>query len=717
MNASIKLEVTTTIAVSTVHCDQMGGAIFTGQDESGRWIRAVASRKNIVRAPLRGEVWRLKGYFSRHQIYGVQLYITTSCLVLPKGRLLIRYLSTHPSLRGTGVGQVRAAKLYDKFGERLTSILDEGMVDELTDLLDEGIANKLIAAWQQHIKDASLIVFLDRHGVDARLAEKILHYWPMDAINKIKDNPYRLLALTDWEAVDRLARSLGIGEHDERRLIAAVEACVYQRLDTARDTLCNEETLRRGINNLLKCFDAQLIRKAINLALNDRAIVGDTQTGYQPFGCAVMEGYLMTRFEAMARGRENRQLSLLDSEGDTKVDAYISEFEHQEGMALNTEQRAAVRMATVNSLSILKGGAGVGKTTVLKAIHHVVETIGKSVVQMALAGRAAQRMREATGRKAYTIIGLLNQLRSKQLRIGRGDLIVIDESSMLDLILLYRLMRILPEGVRLLLVGDPSQLPPIGPGLIFHIMADSMSIPVQELIQVHRQAESTGIPDIAAQIRSGAVPDLPRFRGLAEGVSFQECDVKSVIHYLPSIVNSLGGFDEVQVLGVTKGGAAGVLNINQMFHDELTVAKPKLNGWNIAESDPVIFTKNNYDRDLYNGSLGRVEKLFVDRPSIGTKESFPRMICDFNGRKIEFTDDDIGDLELAYAITVHKAQGSQFNRVIIPIIKSKLLDRALIYTALTRGIKQVVFIGNKKAFTDAVVSFPVARLRNVGFSL
>lgn len=185
------------------------------------------------------------------------------------------------------------------------------------------------------------------------------------------------------------------------------------------------------------------------------------------------------------------QIDLFGNSGKNYlVDQQIEYYENQEGIKLNVEQRRAVHMAATCSLSVLKGGAGVGKTTVLKVIHQVVEAMFGNIFQMALSGRAAQKMREATDREAYTIAGFLNHLHQKKVKMRKGDPIIIDEASMLDLILMYRLLKYIPERVRILLVGDPYQLPPIGPGLVFHILADCHSVPTTELLQIHRQAKS-----------------------------------------------------------------------------------------------------------------------------------------------------------------------------------------------------------------------------------
>ncbi|MDT5270389.1 MAG: exodeoxyribonuclease alpha subunit [Acidobacteriota bacterium] len=708
---------TVTVAISTVHPGPYGGAVFTGKDLAGRLIRAIADSKSMLRAPLKGEIWELTGKVVWHPKYGDQLHIEQSKLLPPAGRLLLNYLTTHPNFRGIGIGQAKASRLYEKFGDQLPSILDEERIEVLYSVLDKEAAQKLIETWQKTSNESSVIAFLDKHGISTRLARKVLYYWPEQTIKILRENPYRLLLFAEWPTVDRIACSLGVGPADERRLIAAAEAAVYYQLDVAKNTLNDSHVVEKSIKSLLQASDGTIASRSLSLAVADRAIVGDQLSGFQPSGCAVMERYLMSRFDAMVK-HQGTQQSLFNNPSDPIIESCINTFEQQEQMTLNAEQRDAVRMATTESLSVLTGSAGVGKTTVLKAIYQVADTLNINVIQMALAGRAAQRMREATGREAFTIIGFLNRVRSKKIRLSPNDLVIIDEASMIDLMLVYRLMRALPMGVRLLLVGDPYQLPPIGPGLIFHIMAASSKVQVKELIQVHRQAESTGIPQIAGLIRDGVAPHLPTFGGTRPGVSFLECRPNSIINLLVDIVSDLGGFRDVQILGVTKRGVAGVMDINRTFYQKLATPNSELKEWGLAEGSLILYTVNDYDRELYNGSLGQIEEVLPTAIRNEEQDGEPiKAVCNFDGRKLGMTEAELVNIDLAYAITTHKAQGSQFKRVVIPITKSRLLDRTLIYTALTRGMEQVVFVGEKQAFDEAVISHPSVANRTVGFAI
>lgn len=701
-----------TMLVDSVFPGPWGGAVFIGRDQSGSRVRAVADRAHICRSPQRGETWRLQGTFARHSQFGEQLRVEKAWPLKPDGRAVAHYLIHHSAFRGIGIGPAKVARLCKMFDDGLVALLDQGEIEKLSPILDGECAGNLIQRWRQNARDASVVAFLDANGVDVRLASKVLRYWPDRTIEKLQENPYRLLFLTGWAAVDRIASSLGVRWNDERRLVAAVESVVYARLHSEKDTRIDEAALHAGVMGLIGHGDTTAARRAIELAAAEGTIVGDGIGGYQAFGCAVMERFLAVRFQRLMAS-DVRQDGTRGNAAPMEDD--VVSFERANSITLNREQRLAAQMAVTHSFSILQGGAGVGKTTVLKAVCAMVEAREGRVIQMALAGRAAQRMREATGREAFTITAVLNQITQRRLTLGADDLVVIDESSMLDVILLYRLMRALPERVNLLLVGDPFQLPPIGPGLIVHVLADSRSVPQQELTQVHRQAEGSGIPAIAKEIRHGRVPSFDCFSGPAHGVALIEAASRHISRAVIDVMRSLAVCGEVQILGVTKRGDAGTEALNAAFHNLVAADNPSLAGWDFAETEPVIHLVNNYDRDLFNGSLGRIRHIITER---STKGAIRHSIdCDFDGVVHRFDEDSLDRIELAHAITVHKAQGSQFTRVIIPVVRSRLLDRTLIYTALTRAVEQVVFVGDRNALTQAIQASPHSQKRQVGFRL
>lgn len=446
-------------------------------------------------------------------------------------------------------------------------------------------------------------------------------------------------------------------------------------------------------------------RAAVERALSEHAIVASGD-GYQPLGAAVMERAIANYLRALLDGAPGPERNLFSRNLPSITAEAITSFEEGAGLQLNAGQRQAVNMALHHALSVLTGGAGTGKTTVLQVIHCVAEQVGVQVVQMALSGRAAQRMREATGRAASTIATFRRAAGQGSIDPGSEPLVIIDESSMLDLPLMYSIVRALPVRARLLLVGDPYQLPPIGFGLVFQVLANCPNIPRVELVEVYRQARSSGIPQIAREIRHGIVPRLP----VCAGVSFIEADDRAIMDQILAVGDTWSGCNDVQILGVTKRGRSEIRNINSTLHVIAAATKPKLEGWGFAEGDPIIYLENDSQKELWNGSLGRIE-------SVLNSHGRRSLLCSLDGVRQEIPEEDFHRIDLAYAITVHKGQGSQFKRVIVPVVRSRLLDRTLIYTALTRGIEQVVFIGDRAAFDAAVIAPPRSHERQVGFSI
>lgn len=694
---------TVTLSVNSLlnHDPRRGGAIFSGDDEAGQLIRVVAPYSTISRPPLRGETWRVEGEYESHPRYGRQFKATRCQFVVPRGRLLVRYLSRSKSF--PGIGETTAAKLYDEFGQGLEDVLLDGNIERLSKVVPRAAAGVLIAGWRARQTEMDLISFLDQHGFEPRLADKVIQCWGDAAKATLEANPYLLLAVAGWSRVDSEARKIGVADDDRRRWVGAVESALYSRLN-AGHTLTPHGTAIRLVNGLLGQGTGAA---AIAVALEEGAIVGSNVAGYQPLGAHSLEQGIVARLRSMMAGESPEQGELFVAPTQALVDELISRYEGLQGFKITDEQKAAVRMAANQQFGLVLGGAGVGKTTVLGGVIHVLEAINWSVLQLALAGRAAKRMGEATGRPSMTLAKFLHGMRSGRLELAARTLVVVDEASMLDLPTLYRVLLYLPDGARLLLVGDPAQLPPIGFGLTFHRLATSRSVPRTQLTKVHRQTASSGIPAVATAIRQHRVPTLGQFAGAHAGVSAIQCPRGQIVAKLFELAQAWGD-DDWRIIGSVKSGAAGVNDINTQFHQHFSVGKPRLEGYCLAEGDPIVFLRNDYERGLMNGSLGTIVQVAPDEDGL---------VADFEGEQHVLTGEDLANIELAYAITCHKAQGSQFKRVVIPIFRSRLLDHALIYTALTRGVEQVVFVGDIEALGSAINAPPRASGREVAFTV
>lgn len=676
-----------------------GASIFTGTDETSKLVRVVAPPRALARVPVAGELWVVQGVFRENVKFGMQLHAVGGRYELPRGYLLTRYLSENPDF--CGIGEAKAKRLWDTFGEQLHLVLSQGQIEVLAQVLSPLLARQLVDAWAEKRDEAEMVEFLDAHGIDWRITGSLRRLWGAKALQVLRENPYQLLAFAPWAQVDAVGGKLGVAPDDERRLVGAVESSLYDRLDsghTVTPSVVLEESLGRRIGR-------SLTNRAISLAVDEGAACGSSSTGFQAFGAWSLEQGIARRIRSMISGKQtSREVRPVVSLAADWAAHAIQNVETAQGFALNEEQRAAVLLPFEHQFCLLTGGAGVGKTTVLRVVRLLAHQQQLCVIQMALAGRAAQRMEEATQHPAMTIAKFLNATRSGNLEVTTDSLVIVDEASMLDLPTLYRILQHLPDRARLVLVGDAAQLPPIGFGLVFHRLVNNPIVPQVHLQTVHRQAVSSGIPLAAAVVRNHSIPNFVPFEGKHSGVSFVDCSPEEVVSRLWRISSDWAG-EDWQVLAAVKAGRSGIRFINSSFHAQ--IAGDMLQG-SFLLGEPVIHLVNDYERSLMNGALGRVVAI----------EDGGALRVDFDRETHKFAPEEVsGRLELAYAVSVHKAQGSQFKRVAVVVSRGRLLDHSLVYTALTRGIEQVVFLGDREAFVEAVASPPLAQRRDVAFTV
>lgn len=701
-----------------------GGVIFSGVTDAQERYVAVCDYSVINDASIvdKGQHWSISGtvvaWNDERQIKAASAH-----LMRPSGRNIVEWIAN--STLCAGIGHVKAAKLYAHFGPDLIEHINTKNVAKLTEVLSPQAADLLCHAFEQH-NIASTLLWLDRIGINRRIGQKIANFYGADAQAKIEANPYRLVSFSEkWKAVDDLARNrLGIKDEDRRRIEAAIEQVLYDGVKNGHTCLPSSD-VKSQLYNLLN--SALLAKKALALdnGTTQYIRVGDF---YQPAGTYIIETYVATRLREIACGEDGGQRSLLaDNEVDEDtIDRSIAEYEADQGFQLTAEQRDAVIASAGSHLSLILGGAGTGKTTVLKALYRALETSqpGIGIYQLALAGRAAQRMSEATGRESMTIAAFLNKIDPSML--GHGSVIVVDEGSMVDVILMYRLLRHIPPGAQLILLGDPSQLPPIGPGLVLHALAGHPSVVQTELKVTKRQSSASGIPAVAGAIRAHQIPEFGKYTGKGSGVSFVSCadtELDETALRIYEELNGDGSDYRVQILSTTRNSIGGVRGLNAAlhykYHQELdqvqcydsqfgVVGAITLEKVPLHVGDLVMFTENDYLLGLRNGSLGVIlEALPV------TDEASDCCRAEFDGTEYILKTSQIYALTHAYAITIHKSQGSQFERVIIPIRQSRLLDQTLIYTAVTRGVEQVVFVGDLRAARNAIVAPAAATRRHV----
>ena len=680
----------TVLVESLLWTGAQGGAIFRGTAEDDAAYRFVASGAVMPRAPVEGEVWKITGTRRNHAQHGEQVEVSHCVLQRPSGRLLTKVLAASKSFPGVGV--VTARKLWDEFGEHLYDLLDAGDAATLSGLVGQELGSVLVEGWQEMSVESKVYRWLDSHGVPPLLSKKLIDIYGSETVEKLNENPYRLLAFTSWKQADRLGLAAGIVPDDPRRLTAAADGVVYLRLQ-AHHTSTPRNLFLRLLDGLLSANGAA--RTAYQNAVADCAIVEVPDDLVQGLGPHAMEVFVAERMADLVAGNFlSPQLTIRHTPDEPATMKLIADFEKLNNIMLNHGQKEAVRLAVTSPLAVITGGAGVGKTTVLSAITSLSETLGAHVYLLALSGRAARRMREATGgHDSQTIASWIKAVDEGRAPLDTEPTIAVDEASMLDLPTSYKILRRLRPGCRLILLGDPGQLPPINFGLVFHAVVQEPSIPQVKLTEIMRQTSATGIPLVSRELREGRVPKLPEYGGAANGVSFIECAEDQIVDTILDVVNDLGGIHHCRIIGSVKNGPAGVKTINHAYHSLLAAGKPQLHGFAVGE--PVLFLRNDYDLGLLNGSLGTVIR------------TDPELVVDWDEEGEKTMDLAwIKNMVHAYALTCHKAQGSEFPKVIVPIHRSRLMDRTLLYTAVTRAQYQVVLVGDRSAYEAAIQNPP-----------
>ncbi|WP_426070766.1 ATP-dependent DNA helicase [Janthinobacterium sp. DSP2-3-3] len=722
-----------TVRVLTVRSQNprgFGGAIFTGRaiDTTGNavdgqsYLVVRASAAVLGGATVEsGQWWRLAGKVDSrvldqngYRITEQQIQAETATMMRPSGEHVVAFMAEGAAFEG--IGTVKARKLWEKFGDQLYDILEQGDVAALMTILTPESARTAITAWAGH-GDARTLQWLQSQGFSVALGRKVLAFFGADTPTKLEADPYRLLSFcANWRQVDALALNhFKIDADDPRRLQGAAEEALYRVFGDGHT--CTP--IHALISRLASVLDGPCREKAgeaLAHGLSNGSFVLGTDGIVHPIGAWIMEANVSRTLAERLLPSNN--VPLLHRQ---HVDSIVAEYEASEGIALNDEQRLAIHMASANALALIVGGAGVGKTTVLKALYKIFDEAGTRVFQVALAGRAAKRMLEATGRPASTIASFIRNVTEENLA-GRCVL-VVDEASMVDIMTMSRLCEMLPTHVRLVLAGDPSQLMPVGPGLVLHAIAGVAGIPQVELKVGKRFGGSIALA--AQAVRDGRWPELAD--DASAPISFIPCPQASMTELIVALYEK--DAPNTQILSPRRNSADGTKAINALCQRRfaksgraLLVYLEELEafaGTGFYLGDQLLCTRNMWDWGLQNGSLGRLVEI-EDTPRILTNADGAEIghaigwVLWDDGERRPILESMLDDLELGYAVTVHKAQGSQWPRVIVAITGSRMLDRTLIYTAMTRAQTQVIIVGDPGAARQAVQGLPRAHSRMVG---
>jgi len=661
-------------------------------------------------SPVVGEFIEMTGRFVEDPKFGRQFQVDRARLLPPNTEAgLKKYLGSGLI---KGLGPVLAGRLVDHFGPAALDILDQAP-ERLIEVPGLGAHRRevIIEGWRRNQGLKRLLGFLAEFGLGPAVGLKALRRLGDEAERLIQEDPYRLAYEIDgvgFATADKVARRLGLTETDPRRLAAGLLFALNQFADEGHVHTPERELLAAGAELLPEAGPA-----ALKEALARLLLAGQVQSGLQDEPGEV--DLYPPRLHRAEKWVAHDLLAILRTPATVEVPRQpqaLAWAEKTLGLGLSESQRQAVLLALSEKILVITGGPGTGKTTLTRAITAIFGALRARVALVAPTGRAARRLAEATGRAAQTVHRLLEY--APQAGFQRHperklelDLLLVDEASMVDLPLMNQLTGALPHTARLILVGDRDQLPSVGPGRVLADLIDSKVVAVARLTEVHRQAEGSQIVMAAHQVLRGEMPESSADPDRGDFFFLEERDPARILPRLLNLVTrtlparrGLNPLEDIQVLTPMHGRDLGTEHLNQVLSESLnSKAGPGLTrfGRRFRPGDRVIQLKNNYNREVFNGDGGRVERIDPEAQE---------MTVNFEGRPVVYDFAELDELTLAYAITIHKAQGSEFPAVVIPLTSGHhiMLRRNLLYTGLTRGRRLVVLVGSARALEAAVAN-------------
>lgn len=698
----------------TYHNPENGYSVIKVKAPNERDLVTVVGHFSAITA---GESLKLWGSWANHPKHGPQFKAVRYDVEKPATLTGVeKYLGSGLI---KGVGPVTAKRMVAHFGMAILEVI-ETYPERLTEV--PGVGPKRIGmiakAWQDQKSIKEVMLFLQSHGVSTTFAVKIFKTYGDNAIEVVSHNPYRL-AEDIWgigfKTADKIAQALGVAPDAPSRLRAGLVHVLSEAADQGHVLLPREALLDQSVEIL--GVDRALLVPALDELVETKGLIEEATASGEP-AC------YLPALAAAERGAAQRLQQMLRRPAEVPDDLAetLADLEATEGLTLSDEQREAVLQALQNRVFVLTGGPGTGKTTTVKTIVRLLHRYEQKVLLGSPTGRAAKRLSEVTGEEGRTLHRLL-EFAPQQMAFTRdadrpleADVILVDEASMLDTVLFNSLLKAVPPLGHLILVGDINQLPSVGPGNVLKDVLESHKVPSLMLTQVFRQAQESLIITNAHRIHRGQAPTLI----IPDGTQRSDCyfvEVEDPDEAAVKIANVVGKslpkrfglhpVEDIQVLCPMNRGSIGANNLNTVLQASLNPPTGSKDGVQVGSrvfrlGDKVIQLRNNYDKQVFNGDMGLIRSIDPEEQvvTIQTLEA-----------EIEYDFSDLNELALAYAISVHKSQGSEFPAVVLPMLTQHypMLQRNLLYTAITRAKRVVVIVGTKKAIHMAVRNAEVGK--------
>lgn len=661
-------------------------------------------------APLIGQLLEIEGEWVKHPKFGQQFKATTYKTVAPTEISGIEKFLASGAING--IGPAMAKKIVAEFGEKTLEIIAKSP-NELLKVpgIGKKTAEKISASYLEQSELTEIMVWLENHGISNTYAGKIFAKYGSFAIDIMEKDIYRLFQ--DIEGIgfltaDKLAFNLGIQREDKRRIISGIDYALMQLCNNGHCcipemALVDKTAKILQVNNQI--IFTILKERIDNGSLNTEVVGGETLI-YPPY-LYYAEKKVAMRLLQLQQATE--------SLSEDNLSLFIKVWEKDNQIQLAQKQKEAIKACLHHGVLVLTGGPGTGKTTVIKGILSILKAQGLKIRLAAPTGRAAKRLSETTGQKALTIHRLLeanNLAQDDNLQLGfskdiddqlDADVIILDEVSMVDIVLMHHFLNAVPDGCRIILVGDTDQLPAVGPGSVLKDIIRSQKIPAIRLDEIFRQAQTSMIIQNAHIINAGRLPDLRKqysdfvFYELNDDTSITQKILDLCTKDLPH--EGFNVLKDVQVLSPMHRFLCGVENLNLMLQEQLNPKKNqdelKYSSQTFRVGDKVMHIHNNYQKNVFNGDIGFIQDINNEKLTV-----------DYFDHIVTYEKNELNELTLAYASSVHKSQGSEYKVVIIPLSTSHyiMLQRNLLYTAITRAKQKVIIIGSKKALMTAVQS-------------